>query len=64
MAQIHKQWDIFKHKWGIPAATPYNAPVDLTRLLDCGFDPAKHFEPLPDRNHKDQGVRETITAEG
>ncbi|MDX2472982.1 MAG: glycosyltransferase [Candidatus Krumholzibacteria bacterium] len=64
VAQIHKQWDIFKHKWGIPAATPYNAPVDLTRLLDCGFDPAKHFEPLPDRNQRDRGVRETITAEG
>ncbi len=63
VAQIHKQWDIFKNKWGIPAATPLNSPVDLTRLLDCGFQPAKHFEPLPDRKQEVREVCETISAE-
>jgi len=64
VAQIHKQWDIFKTKWGIPAATPYNAPVDLGRILTRGFDPAEHFHPLPDTNGGLKGVRETISAEG
>jgi GT2 family glycosyltransferase len=64
VAQIHKQWDIFKRKWGIPAATPFNAPVDMGRILARGFDPAAHFHPLPDRNGENKGVRETVTAEG
>ncbi len=64
VTQIHKQWGIFKKKWGIPADTPYNAPVDLNRMLACGFDPAQHFQPLPDRNGRDKEVRETIAAEG
>ncbi len=61
VAQIHKQWDIFKQKWGIPAGTPYNAPVDLGRLLTQGFDPAAHFHSLPERPC--QGVPPTATAE-
>lgn len=61
VAQIHKQWDIFKQKWDIPAATPYNAPVDLDGLLARGFDPAAHFCPLPELGS--QGVLATTTAE-
>jgi len=64
VAQIHKQWDIFKNKWGIPASTPYNAPVDLNRILSRGFNPAVHFHPLPAVADSDKGVREAITAEG
>jgi GT2 family glycosyltransferase len=45
--QIVRQWDIFKAKWGIPAGTPFNAPVDLGEILARGFDPGRHFHPLP-----------------
>ena len=64
VAQIHIQWDISRNERFIPAATSDNAPVDLTRLPGCGFQPGKHFEPLPDHHRKDQGVRESITVEG
>jgi GT2 family glycosyltransferase len=64
VAQIHKQWDIFKCKWGIPASTPYNMPVDLGRLLARGFDPAAHFQPLPAVGGTEKGVRESVSAEG
>ena len=64
VAQIHKQWDIFKHKWGIPEATPFNATLDLSRLLARGFDPIAHFQPLPAAAAAGKEVCETITAEG
>jgi len=64
VAQIHKQWDIFKRKWGIPVHTPYNAPVDVGRLMAGGFDPAAHFHSLPDVNGAAKGVPDTVSAEG
>jgi len=45
--QILRQWDVFKAKWGIPATTPFNGPVDLGGILARGFDPAAHFQRLP-----------------
>ena len=43
--QIQRQWDIFKAKWGIPAGTAFNSPVDLGEILARGFDPGCHFHP-------------------
>lgn len=46
-AQIRRQWSVFKAKWGIPAETPFNGNVELGALLAGGFDPERHFQPLP-----------------
>ena len=45
--QIRRQWAVFKAKWGIPAGTPMNGHVELGALLAGGFDPDRHFCPLP-----------------
>jgi GT2 family glycosyltransferase len=47
LAQIRRQWSIFKAKWGIPAETPFNGNVEMGALLAGGFDPERHFQPLP-----------------
>jgi len=45
--QILDQWEIFKRKWGLAEALPFNAAVDLSALLGADFDPRLHFHPLP-----------------
>jgi GT2 family glycosyltransferase len=47
VAQIRRQWTIFKAKWGIPSETPFNGNVELGALLAGGFDPDRHFQALP-----------------
>ena len=46
-AQLRRQWSVFKSKWGIPAGTPYSGELELGALLAGGFDPDRHFQPLP-----------------
>ncbi|MGB9499906.1 MAG: glycosyltransferase [Dissulfuribacterales bacterium] len=43
---LHKNWEIFKHKWGIPADVAYGAPYDMGSVVKEGFIPAKHYCPL------------------
>ena len=64
VAQIHKQWDVFKRKWNIPAAIAFNGPVDLDRILARGFRAELHFHPLPAATGTGKEVPETVTAEG
>jgi GT2 family glycosyltransferase len=44
---LRENWEIFKAKWGIPAEVAYGASYDFTPHLQGGFDPAKHYCPLP-----------------
>jgi len=44
---LGRQWQIFKAKWGIPADTALNEPMDTAALLAGGFHPVRHFQPLP-----------------
>jgi len=64
LEQIRVGWELFKRKWGIPAATACNAPIDLSRILAGGFDPGRHFHRLPGQDSTSVGVIETISAEG
>jgi GT2 family glycosyltransferase/thioredoxin-like negative regulator of GroEL len=43
---LHKNWEIFKQKWGIPADVAYGAPYDMALVVKDGFIPAKHYCPL------------------
>jgi GT2 family glycosyltransferase len=47
MEQIRGQWEIFKAKWGIPREKTLGEPMDLSSLLTGGFQPGRHFQPLP-----------------
>jgi len=40
---LHKNWEIFKQKWGIPADVAYGAPYDMAFVLKDGFIPEKHY---------------------
>jgi GT2 family glycosyltransferase len=42
---LHRNWALFKAKWGIDPALPQGAPYQATLY---GFDPVRHFVPLPD----------------
>jgi len=43
---LHKNWEIFKQKWGIPADVAYGASYDMDSVVKDGFIPAKHYCPL------------------
>ena len=47
LEQIRGQWEIFKAKWGIPQSTALGEPMDMASLLAGGFQPQRHFQPLP-----------------
>jgi len=55
---LHKNWEIFKKKWGISKDLPYGSSCDLAYLAKDGFILSKHFIPigekdvLPVRNQK------------
>ncbi|OQY14044.1 MAG: hypothetical protein B6I30_01800 [Desulfobacteraceae bacterium 4572_187] len=55
---LHKNWEIFKKKWGISKNLPYGSSCDLGHLVKEGFILSKHFIPveeksdLPVRNQK------------
>jgi GT2 family glycosyltransferase len=40
---LHKNWEIFKEKWGIPKNEPYGSSYDLSFLLKDGFIHSKHY---------------------
>ncbi|CAB1073856.1 hypothetical protein D1AOALGA4SA_1975 [Olavius algarvensis Delta 1 endosymbiont] len=44
---LNRNWAIFKQKWAIPQNTPLNPAYTVIPPKD-GFDPVKHFCPLPD----------------
>ena len=41
-----KNWDLFKEKWGLPAAKPYGFPYRLSEMKNTQFDPSIHYYPL------------------
>lgn len=47
-ASILANWEVFKAKWGLPATAAYGQAHDFGPYLAGGFDPARHFVPLPD----------------
>jgi GT2 family glycosyltransferase len=47
LKQISAQWEIFKTKWGIPSSQALGDPLDMGALLTGGFQPGRHFQPLP-----------------
>ena len=44
---LHKNWEIFKEKWDLSMDMPYGS-YNVSRILDKGFIPEKHYCPLPD----------------
>lgn len=47
LLRTQEQWELFKAKWGIPSGQALGAPLDLATLLAGGFQPGRHFHPLP-----------------
>jgi len=43
---LHKNWDVFKDKWGLPAEKPYGTPYRLSEMKNTRFDPSIHYYPL------------------
>jgi len=43
---LHKNWGIFKSKWGLPAEKPYGSPYCLSEMNNTRFDPSIHYYPL------------------
>ncbi|MEI9475281.1 MAG: glycosyltransferase [Deltaproteobacteria bacterium] len=60
---LHKNWEIFKKKWGIPSGVAYGTPYDMAQVLRQGFDPIKHYCPL---NRKEYSISdgEALFAKG
>jgi tetratricopeptide (TPR) repeat protein len=53
---LKQNWELFKKKWGIPAAVAYGESYDLSRLFKGAFIPEKHYDPLnPPRNLSKEG---------
>jgi GT2 family glycosyltransferase/Flp pilus assembly protein TadD len=48
---LHKNWEIFKEKWGIPADVAYGASYDMGAVVRNGFMPEKHYCPLSDKEY-------------
>ena len=48
---LHKNWEIFKEKWGIPADVAYGASYDMGAVVKNGFIPEKHYCPLSDKEY-------------
>ena len=49
---LHKNWEIFKEKWGLPSNLPYGSPYSFSQMKISRFDPNIHYIPIPanDRN--------------
>ncbi|MDY6953410.1 MAG: glycosyltransferase, partial [Thermodesulfobacteriota bacterium] len=43
---LHRNWEIFKQKWGLPEDLPYGSPYTIAHIPNHGFDPTKHFFPI------------------
>ena len=63
---LHKNWDVFKEKWGLPADKPYGAPYRLSEMKHTRFDPSIHYYPLgtksaaSDKSNNDVKSAETL----
>ena len=44
---LHKNWKIFKEKWGLPTDLPYGSSYSLSQMKIDRFDPTIHYIPLP-----------------
>ena len=44
---LHKNWEIFKRKWGMPKDIPYGS-YNVSDILKKGFILKKHYCPLPE----------------
>ena len=44
---LHKNWEIFKEKWGLPPDLPYGSPYSLSQMKIDRFDPTIHYISLP-----------------
>ena len=44
---LQRNWEIFKQKWDQPSDLAYGSPYDVTQILRGGFDPERHYVPLP-----------------
>jgi len=40
---LHKNWEIFKEKWGLPSGLPYGSPYSLSQMKINEFDPKIHY---------------------
>jgi len=63
---LHKNWGIFKSKWGLPAEKPYGSPYRLSEMNNTRFDPSIHCYPLNNdsagmkKSGKDSKTAETL----
>jgi glycosyltransferase involved in cell wall biosynthesis len=43
---LHKNWGLFKEKWGLPAEKPYGSPYSLSEMKHTRFDSSIHYTAL------------------
>jgi GT2 family glycosyltransferase/Flp pilus assembly protein TadD len=62
---LQMNWEIFKKKWELPDELPYGSPYSLSQIPVDGFDPARHYFPLPSNKNfaNDEMTNELISAE-
>jgi len=41
-----RNWEVFKKKWGLPEDLGYQAPYDMSWVLQQPFDPRRHYCPV------------------
>ena len=49
---LHKNWNIFKDKWGLPADLPYGSSYSISQMKVNKFNPQVHYIPISDNNEK------------
>ena len=62
---LHKNWEIFKEKWGMPKDIPYGS-YNVSDILKKGFIPKEHYCPFPEKHasavYEVEGVPESVDA--
>ena len=62
---LHKNWEIFKGKWGMPKEIPYGS-YNVSDILKKGFIPKEHYCPLPETHasvvYEVEGISENDDA--
>jgi len=43
---LHKNWGVFKEKWGLPADKPYGSAYGIAEMKHTRFEPSIHYYPL------------------
>ena len=49
---LHKNWNIFKDKWGLPADLPYGYPYSISQMKVNKFNPQVHYIPISKNSDK------------